>query len=191
MSAGLPQVTIGVPLFTVCATFPLLAAKLVLPRKHATTVCEPAVRVLLEKVTLPVPSSAVAAWSVGVGAAQVPPSMKVAEPLGVPPAEATVAVKVTACPKVDGSRDEVTAVVVAAWVIVRLPVPLAVAKFCSDGKVAVTVCEPALMPAVAGFTFISLALAEPLVFMVPTGVPSMLKVIVLPLRPGLRSASSS
>ena len=79
-------------------TFPLVAAKLVLPRKHATTVCEAAVRALLEKVALPVPSSAVAAWSVAVGAAQVPPSMKVAEPLGVPPAEVTVAVKVTAWP---------------------------------------------------------------------------------------------
>src|SRR4051812_46054573 len=140
MSAGLAQVTVGVPLLTVCPTFPLLAPKLALPRKHATTVCAPAVRVLLEKVTLPAALSAVAAWSVVVGAAQVPPSMKLAEPLGVPPAEVTVAVKVTAWAKADGLSDEVTAVVVAAWVIVRLPVPLAVAKFVSAGNVAVTVC---------------------------------------------------
>ena len=48
------------------------------------------------------------------------------------------------------------------------------------------------MPAVAGFTFISLALPAPLVFTErPTGVPSMLKLMGFPLRPGLRSASSS
>src|SRR6185295_4447865 len=134
MSAGLAQVTAGVPLFTVCDTLPLLAAKLVLPRKHAVTVCGPAVSALVARVTLPVPSSAAAAWSVVVGAVQVPPSMNVAEPAGVPPAEVTVAVKVTAWLKPDGLSEEVTAVVVAACVIVRLPVPLAVAKFCSAGK---------------------------------------------------------
>src|SRR6476619_29078 len=146
MSAGLAQVTVGVALVTAWTTLPVLAVKLALPRKQAATVCEPAARVLVVRVTLPVPSSAVAAWSVVVGAAQVPPSMNVAEPAGVPPAEVTVAVKVTGWPKADGLSDEVTAVVVAACVIVRLPVPLAVAKFCSAGKVAVTVCEPAPMP---------------------------------------------
>src|SRR6478752_1315887 len=66
------------------------------------------------------------------------------------------------------------AVVVTACVIVRLPVPLAVAKFSSAGKVAVTVCEPAPMPKLAGFTFMSLDLPAPFVTSVPTGVPSML-----------------
>ncbi len=117
--------------------------------------------------------------------------MKVAEPAGVPAVELTVAVNVTAWPKVDGFSDVVTAVVVATWVIVRLPVPLAAPKFCSAGKLAVTVCEPTLNPKLAGLTAISLAFPDPLVASVPTGVPSMLKLMVLPLRPGLRSASSS
>src|SRR5882724_9167539 len=191
MPPGLAQVTVGVALFTSCATFPLLAAKLVLPPKQAVTPRGPAVRVLLAKVALPVPSSGVAAWSVAAGLAQVPPSMKVADPVGVPPAELTVAVTTTDWPKVDGLRDEVTTVVVAACVIVRLPVPAAVAKFGSAGKVAVTLREPAPSPKVAGFTPISLALPDPLVASVPTGVPSILKLIVLPLRIGLNSASSS
>jgi len=36
-------------------------------------------------------------------------------PVGVPPAELTVAVNVTDCPNVDGFREDVTVVAVAAW----------------------------------------------------------------------------
>ena len=40
----------------------------------------------------------------------VVPSLKVTVPVGVPPVEVTVAVKVTAAPKVDGFRDEASEV---------------------------------------------------------------------------------
>ena len=45
------------------------------------------------------------------------PSLKVTVPVGVPPEEVTVAVKVTATPYVDGFREEATAVVVVAWIV--------------------------------------------------------------------------
>jgi hypothetical protein len=45
----------------------------------------------------------------------VVPSLKVTEPVGVPPAaDATVAVNVTACPKVEGFTEDVRDVVVVA-----------------------------------------------------------------------------
>jgi hypothetical protein len=53
------------------------------------------------------------------------PSRKVTVPVGVPDPGATalaVAVKVTACPTVEGLGEELTAVVVAAWEIVSRPV---------------------------------------------------------------------
>ena len=59
---------------------------------------------------------------------------KVTVPVGVPaPGEtgATVAVKVTDCPKTDGSGDEVTVVVVDAWLTVWVSVPLEPVKFAS------------------------------------------------------------
>lgn len=42
------------------------------------------------------------------------PSLKVTIPVGVPPVEETVAVKVTAVPKVDGFKDETSLVEVFA-----------------------------------------------------------------------------
>jgi len=42
------------------------------------------------------------------------PFLKVAVPVGVPPVDVTMAVKVTACPDVDGFRDEPSAVELVA-----------------------------------------------------------------------------
>ena len=72
---------------------------------------------------LPTPKLLVlnAAWpvpSTGTLARVVTPSMKVTEPLGVPPRPATVAVKVTDAPKLAGLRLEASAVLVpllTAW----------------------------------------------------------------------------
>ncbi len=72
-----------------------------------------------------------------------PPLMtNVTVPVGVPaPGEtgATTAVKVTGCPVTDGSGDEVTVVVVAAWLTVWVSVSLEPVKFASPPYVAVTV----------------------------------------------------
>lgn len=57
--------------------------------------------VALPPLRVPVPSMSV-------------PSLKVTVPVGVPPVEETVAVKVTAVPKVDGFKDEMSAVEVFA-----------------------------------------------------------------------------
>ena len=51
--------------------------------------------------------------------------MKVIEPVGTPPPGAivvTVAVKVTACPNIEGFGNEVRVVVVLAGLMVRVPV---------------------------------------------------------------------
>jgi hypothetical protein len=44
----------------------------------------------------------------------VVPSLKATVPAGVPPADVTVAVNVTGCPKVDGFVEDATSVLVAA-----------------------------------------------------------------------------
>src|SRR5438309_7441 len=73
------------------------------------------------KEPCPLPSSVVGPANVVVGAAHVPPSMKVTDPVGVPEPGAntlTVAVNVTDCPNVEGFADEVTTVcVMARWTI--------------------------------------------------------------------------
>ena len=46
----------------------------------------------------------------------VAPSLKVTVPVGVPPDEVTVAVKVTAVPYVDGFKDETNEIAVVAWI---------------------------------------------------------------------------
>ena len=69
----------------------------------------------MANVTWPLPFTVVAACRVVVGAAQVPPSMKVTLPSVTAVAPTfTAAVNVTDCPKVDGFRLEATAVVVPA-----------------------------------------------------------------------------
>ena len=50
----------------------------------------------------------------------VAPPLKVTVPVGVPPVEVTVAVKVTAAPNVDGFRDEASAVALVACFTVSL-----------------------------------------------------------------------
>src|SRR2546425_10613937 len=76
--------------------------------------CEPTASVLVTNVAWPEPSRV-----------PVPrvlePSLKVTVPVGVPAAglfAVTVAVKVTACPDSDGLAEELTSVVVPAWVTV-------------------------------------------------------------------------
>ena len=95
---------------TVWVSVPLEPVKFASPLYVAVTVCVPAESTLV--LTLAVPPESV---PVSVG----PPLMtNVTVPVGVPaPGEtgATVAVKVTDCPKTDGSGDEVTVVVVDAW----------------------------------------------------------------------------
>ncbi|GAA5610956.1 hypothetical protein Spla01_02103 [Streptomyces platensis] len=90
------------------------------------TVCVPTLNALV--VTLAVPPERV---PVSVG----PPLMaKVTVPVGVPEpggTGATVAVKVTVCPDTDGSGDDVTVVVVAAWLTVWVSVPADEVKLAS------------------------------------------------------------
>jgi hypothetical protein len=77
----------------------------------------------------------------------VDPSVKVTEPVGVPPDELTVAVKVTDWPKTDGFAEEVTTVAVVGWPI---PVPL---RPIDDGimlKPFATVSFPLRAPAAPG-----------------------------------------
>ena len=57
-------------------------------------------------------------------ASVVEPSVKVTEPVGVPPDELIVAVKVTDCPGPDGLADDVTAVVVGVIGAVMLCVSM-------------------------------------------------------------------
>ncbi len=67
------------------------------------------------------PAANVVVVSVAVFPESVPvpmfvvPSKKVTEPVGVPDAVETVAVKVILCPAIDGFKDEVIVVVVAAF----------------------------------------------------------------------------
>src|SRR5688572_26633770 len=85
-------------------------------------VWDPAFRVLMSKLALP-PLSATAFACVIAGLVQVPPSINVTVPEGVPPpggVALTVASNVTASPKVEGLLEEVTAVDVAARLIVSV-----------------------------------------------------------------------
>jgi hypothetical protein len=81
-------------------------------------------RLLVEKVAAPLP------LRVPVPRV-VLPSVKVTVPVGVPPAEETVAVKVTGWPKVEGVREELTVVLVVVLLTVWLTLPLLVAKLVS------------------------------------------------------------
>ena len=84
------------------------------------------------KLAFPLPSSTVGPANVVVGAAHVPPSMKVTDPVGVPEAGATtltVAVNVTDCPNTEGFADKASAVVVLAALTTWLTLPLLVLKF--------------------------------------------------------------
>ncbi len=71
--------------------------------------------------------------------------MKVTVPVGVPPLDVTVAVKVTDCPKLDGFGNELTVVVDPARLTTCPPdnVPWLVVKLASPLYCAVIVCVPA------------------------------------------------
>ena len=85
---------------------PELFAKLPVPVNAAETVCVPGVRALVEVVATP------DALTV-TGEPATPSIVKITLPVGVPPADVTVAVNVTLDPVVDGFCEEETAVVVA------------------------------------------------------------------------------
>jgi hypothetical protein len=97
-----------------------LTAKLVSPPYEATMLWLPAPSVDVLKVATP-PAPTVPVPSV------VAPSMNVTEPDGLPAPGATgdtVAVKVTDWPNTDGLADEVSVVVVEAWLTTKVKVPL-------------------------------------------------------------------
>src|SRR5207302_8983858 len=84
------------------------------------------------KDACPMPSTAVGPANVVVGAAHVPPSMKVTDPVGVPEAGATtltVAVNVTDCPNTEGFADAGTTVVVLAGWTIWLTTRLVLSKY--------------------------------------------------------------
>src|SRR5579884_298694 len=99
--------------------------------------CVPADKLLVAHVACPLPFSACAPQPVMVA----PPSLKFAVPVGVPPAELTVAVKVTDCPYTEGFVPEVTVVVVEALLTTRVPDPLAGCQLASPAKTATTALE--------------------------------------------------
>ena len=72
-------------------------------------------------------------------------------------------------------------------VMVRLPVPLAAPKFCSLGKLAVTVKDPVLSPSVAGFTFPFYPRHLTLVSSLTIGIPAFF----LALAPAARSVGGN
>ena len=91
---------------TDCETEPLLFVNPPVPVNDAVMVCVATESELVVKVALP-------AVTATPEARVVAPSVKVTLPVGVPPDEAIVAVKVTDCPGPDGFADEVTVVVEA------------------------------------------------------------------------------
>jgi hypothetical protein len=113
---------VGVALFTVCATLPLLPLLFESPVYSAVMMCDPAVGADVVKVACPEAFRAVGPDRTVVS------SLKVTVPVGVPPPLETVAVKVTDCPKVDGFCEELTAVVVSALLTVCVTLPLLALK---------------------------------------------------------------
>jgi hypothetical protein len=105
------EVTVVVvdPPVTTCESAVLtLLAKPPVPLKVATIECVPTARAVVAKVALP-------AETATFDANVVAPSVKVTVPVGVPPVEVMVAVKVTDDPDADGFADELNAVLVAPW----------------------------------------------------------------------------
>ena len=145
-----------------------LAVKFVSPGYDAVIVWLPTLRAEVVKVATPL------AFTVPVPRVAVP-SMKLTVPVGTPEpgaTGATVAVKVTDCPKAVAFEDELSVVVVLAWLTVcvkgLLLLSLAV-KFVSPGYDAVIVWLPTPKAEVV-------KVATPLAFTVPVprvAVPSM------------------
>ena len=102
------EVTVVVvePPVTTCESAVLaLLPKPPVPVKVATIECVPAARADVAKVALP-------AETATFDANVVAPSVNVTVPVGVPPDEVIVAVKVTDAPDADGFADELSAVLV-------------------------------------------------------------------------------
>jgi hypothetical protein len=83
----------------------VLPLNVLLPLYWAVTECAPAVRLEIERVAKPLPSTA-------DDPSVVAPSRNVTVPVGVPDELETRAVNTTVCPYVDGLSDDVSAVVV-------------------------------------------------------------------------------
>ena len=134
--------------------------------------CEPTASVEVENVAWP-------ALSVPVPSVVVP-SRNVTEPVGVPTA-VTVAVKVTACPAVEGFSEEATAVVVGWPITVCVSaVEVLPANVVSPEYLAVIECVPAVSvevvsvawPALSGLVPIALGPSKNVTL--PVGVPERL-----------------
>ena len=111
---------------TFCARLAVLVMKLPLPLYVAVIVSDPVGSFVVLYEAVPPVSATLASV--------VAPSMNVTEPVGVPlpgAFAATVAVKVTDCPKTDGFADEATEVVVGSWVTTSFSVPVAGLKLVS------------------------------------------------------------
>jgi hypothetical protein len=122
--------------FTVCVSAAeVLPRKAASPRYLAVIECEPAASTEVENVAWPALSVAVPMT--------LAPSNNWTVPVGVP-VPVTVAVKVTACPAVDGFAEDVTAVLVAlpftVWVSAA---EVLTANVASPRYLAVIECEPA------------------------------------------------
>src|SRR5439155_18343149 len=143
-----------VPYFTVCVSLgDVLTLKFASPPYDAVIECEPTASVLVTNVAWPELSR------VPVPRVLVP-SLKVTVPVGVPAPglfAVTVAVKVTACPDTEGLAEELTNVVVPAFLTVWVSgldvLPL---KFASPPEDAVIECD-----ATAGVLVVNVAWPEP------------------------------
>src|SRR5437867_437602 len=100
-------------------------------------------------VCVPAPSDETLSAALPADRAAVPrvvlPSRYVTLPVGVPAPEEsarTVAVKVTLCPKLDGSTDEVSVVVVSCASTTWLSCPLLPVKLASPAYCALSECVP-------------------------------------------------
>jgi hypothetical protein len=108
--------------FTVCVSVPVLDVKLVSPEYAPLRLCVPSANVAFVQVPVP-PLS----MTVHTAAPPLLESVMVTVPVGVPaPGEtaATVAVKVTVCPKVEGFETDVSVVEDEAWFTVCDTLPL-------------------------------------------------------------------
>src|SRR5260370_22742025 len=112
---------------------PLLFMKLPLPLYVAPTLCMPVVSVFVVMVAVVTPSVVLTF----TGAPGLPSIQNTTGPVGVPPPGPTtpiVAVKVTGCPNSDGLAEELTAVVVPAWLTVSIVIPVLLLLFGSRSE---------------------------------------------------------
>lgn len=157
---------------TDCDTVPLLVPKPPVPVNAAVIVWVATESVLVVKVALPL-------VTVTAEASVVAPSVNLTVPVGVPPDELMVAVKVTDCPGPEGVADEATAVVVAPPVtdcesavlalLPKLPLPVNAATIECVPAARVEVAKVALPAETA--TFEAKVVAPSVNVTAPVGVP--------------------